>query len=132
MEIKLYNCSEDDSDEDSETAYELPSRFAVCSRCEGHGTHLAPSIGEHAYSAEEFAESFDEEEAGQYFKRGGIYDVPCEECRGRRVVEVPDEAQISRDPKLAALYARWQEQERESARSDAEDAYTRRMESGGW
>ena len=44
----------DDSGEEIE--HELPSKFEVCSECEGNGTHLAPSIGEHAYSAEEFNE----------------------------------------------------------------------------
>jgi len=64
----------------------------VCPRCEGHGTHLTPSIGNHAYTMEEFNETFwEEEDRAEYFKRGGIYDVICEECKGANVVDVMDE-----------------------------------------
>lgn len=71
---------------------EFPAKHKVCIRCEGHGTYLHPSIGEHAYTSEEFEESFDEEQRAEYFKRGGIYDVTCEECQGQRVtVEVAEE-----------------------------------------
>ncbi len=75
----------------NEVSAVLPAKNEVCWRCDGHGTHLTPSIGNHAHSAEEFYESFDEEEASEYFRRGGRYDVVCEECRGRNVVLVVDE-----------------------------------------
>lgn len=79
------------NDDGEEYETKIPAKYEVCSRCEGHGTHLTPSIGEHAYSQEEFEESFcDEEDREQYFRRGGIYDVRCEECSGKRVVLVPD------------------------------------------
>lgn len=71
--------------------HQLPGEYVVCERCEGHGTHLHPAIGGHAYTVEEFRETFDEDEAGEYFKRGGIYDVPCEVCGGARVVVEVDE-----------------------------------------
>lgn len=90
-----------------EHEHELPAVFEVCDRCDGHGTHLTPSIGEHAYSSEEFAESFDDEERAEYFKRGGIYDVPCEVCKGARVVPVVDEERAAltlRGRRLIALY----------------------------
>lgn len=80
---------------------ELPGKMAVCPRCEGHGTHLNPAIGEHAYSAEEFAEAFPEpEDREQYFRRGGIYDVKCEECGGRNVVPEVDEAACTEEQKV--------------------------------
>lgn len=98
------------TDEGNEVEHELPSRFAVCSRCEGHGTHLTPSIGEHAYSQEEFEETFhDEEDREEYFKRGGIYDVTCETCGGKRVEEVIDEDTCPPDL-LKKYYAMLEEQ----------------------
>ena len=117
-------------DEGDEVEHELPARMEVCSRCEGHGTHLNPSIGEHAYTREEFEESFDEEGREEYFKRGGIYDVTCEECGGDNVVPVVDTDRLTEEQKK--IYAEHLKHERQCAQWDAEDAYTRRMESGGY
>jgi hypothetical protein len=107
-------------DEDGdELEIALPVKLEVCSRCEGHGTHLTPSIGEHAYTQEEFYDSFDEEGREEYFRRGGMYDVTCHDCKGKNVVPVVDEEACKRDPKLKADYAllraHWEE----------EDAYRR-------
>jgi hypothetical protein len=111
--------------------HSFPATNEVCSRCEGHGTHLNPSIGEHAYSAEEFAEAFDDDESReQYFKRGGIYDVTCEECGGKNVVAVVDESRLSTEQKK--LYAEYEEYQDEAYRIRAEDRYTQRMENGGY
>lgn len=95
--VQFYN---DDGDEDT---IQLPHTREVCERCEGFGTHLNPSIGEHAYSAEEFAESFDEEGREQYFKRGGIYDVRCERCNGERVINVLCEKECKTEEQKEAL-----------------------------
>lgn len=92
-----------------EVTHKLPAKHAVCGRCEGHGTHLNPSIGEHAYSAEEFRESFDEEEQQEYFTRGGRYDVQCEVCEGKRVVPVVDKDAC--DAKLYEQYMKHMEDE---------------------
>lgn len=88
-------------DEGMETEHELPAKFGVCSGCEGHGSRLCDGMRGHAYTAEEFYDSFDEEEAAEYFKRGGRYDVTCDECQGKRVVLVVDEA-ACRSPELKA------------------------------
>ena len=98
------------SEDGGEYTIELPVKYEVCPRCDGHGTHLNPSIGEHAYTPEEFAESFDEEEATEYFRRGGRYDVTCEKCRGGRVSPVidvrlcttPEQQQALRDMERSA------------------------------
>jgi hypothetical protein len=124
IEITIEN---DDGDEE---VHELPSKFEVCGTCEGHGTHLHPAIGQHAYSTEEFDREFDEDERREYFKRGGMYDVQCEECKGLRVVPVVDEARLDKEDH--AVYATWQKQQAQRAQWDREDALTRRMESGGW
>jgi len=69
----------------------LPGKFEVCPGCEGHGTRLCEGMRGEAYTTEEFYESFDDEQAEEYFKRGGRYDVTCEECQGARVIAVVDE-----------------------------------------
>jgi hypothetical protein len=117
-------------DDGNEIEHELPSKFEVCGRCSGHGTHLNPSIGEHAYSAEEFAMEFDDEEAAEYFKRGGMYDVTCEDCGGQRVTEVVDESALTDEQRK--LFDEFLEREEQNARWDREDEMTRRMESGGY
>jgi hypothetical protein len=117
-------------DTGDELECEVPGKFEVCPRCEGHGTHLNPAIGEHAYTPEEFHESFDDDEAEEYFRRGGIYDVTCEECGGARVVMVPDLERCNTEQRS------WLEQherdEEERARWDAADRRTMRMESGDY
>ncbi len=100
-------CFTYENDEGEECECELPSRFEVCPRCEGHGTHLTESIGSHAYSMEEFNESFDEEEREHYFRRGGMYDVRCVECHGARVVSVVDE-EACKTPELAEVLKRYE------------------------
>lgn len=117
------------SDEDGEeVTHSFPCKNEVCPRCEGYGTHLTPSIGNHAYSQEEFNESFDDEGREEYFKRGGIYDVQCEECKGNKVIEVVDESKLSEEQKK--LYAEYEEHEDEMARMDEEDRRTRWYEDG--
>jgi hypothetical protein len=117
-------------EEGEEVEHTFPSTNEVCDACEGYGTYLNRSIGEHAYSMEEFHESFDEEEAEEYFKRGGRYDVQCETCHGNKVVEVADESKFNEEQK--ALYAEYEESEERHARWDAEDRATYRMENGGY
>ena len=119
------------NDEGEETAHELPAVMAVCTRCKGHGSHLNPNIGQHAYTAEEFHESFDDEEAREYFKGGdGIYGVTCEACGGRRVVPVVDRTRS--DKKLLKLYDEWVKDEVEyQAMARSEERMQRAM-GGDW
>jgi hypothetical protein len=113
---------------DDEVVHEIPGKFEVCARCEGHGTHLNPSIGEHAYTQEEFNEAFDDEESREaYFTRGGMYDVTGEECKGMRVMLVPDESLA--DPEVLKRY--YQELD-EIEDEEREDRAIRRMENGGY
>lgn len=83
-----------ENEDGEESVVDLPTKFTVCPRCEGHGTHLHPDIGGHAYTSEEFNESFDYEEREEYFRHGGRYDVACEECNGLRVVSVVNEEEL--------------------------------------
>lgn len=106
------------TEDGEEITHELPSRFEVCSGCNGHGTHLNRNIGEHAYTQEEFDEAFsDEDDREAYFNRGGIYDVQCETCDGKRVEEVVDEVACSADllKKYQAMQQDKHDYERECA-----------------
>lgn len=115
-------------DEDgNECTHTLPAQYAVCAHCEGHGTHLSPSIRDHAYTREEFEDAFwNEEDRRAYFQRGGKYDVPCERCKGLRVVLVPDEGACTRDPELAEVLDAYHRHREERARWAAEEAMERR------
>lgn len=62
-------------------------RFDVCPTCRGKGTHVNPSIDAGGLSREDFDRDPDFEEA--YL--GGVYDVNCARCKGKRVVPVPDD-----------------------------------------
>lgn len=119
------------NEDGDEVTHSFPAKNEVCNRCQGFGTHLNPSIGQHAYSMEEFQESFPEDEdKEEYFRRGGIYDVQCETCKGNKVVPVVDEEALNEEErKLYAAYEKWAE---ESAREEAADRRTRMMEDGGF
>ena len=127
LKIELFDDSEDGS-----TEHDLPAKNVVCVRCRGDGTHLNPSIGSHAYTPEEFEESFSEPEQREaYFQRGGMYDVPCEVCAGARVVLEID-AKACKQRGLTAVLQAWRKQERERMQGEADDRRTMARESGCW
>lgn len=98
------------TDDGDEIVLEIPARYEVCPRCEGHGKHVNPNVDGHGLSREDFAEDPDFAEA--YF--GGMYDVTCHECRGTRVILVPDEGRADAD--TLARYRRMQDEEAEYRR----------------
>jgi len=60
---------------------EIPAIFTVCGTCDGKGKHVNPAIDSQGLSREDFDQDPDFEE--DYFK--GVYDIPCNECHGKRV-----------------------------------------------
>lgn len=121
-----------EDDDGNEVEHELPSKKGVCPSCDGHGTHLTEGMRGHAYTAEEFAESFDDEDREEYFRRGGKYDVTCTECGGSNVVDVIDDEKIKLDPALVELEKQYWKKLQREAEYASEDRYTRRMECGGY
>lgn len=111
--------------EGNKVEIDFPEKFEVCHNCEGHGMHLTPGMRDHAYTIEEFNESFDEDEQAEYFKRGGRYDVTCQVCKGQRVVLAIDESKC--DASELASYNQYLE---EKAQDDYEDRMTFLGESG--
>lgn len=83
------------SDEGDDEEVEVPVSFAVCDTCDGKGKHVNPSIDSNGLSAEDFAE--DPDFAENYF--GGMYDVTCYGCEGKRVVPKPDFDSMNNDIK---------------------------------
>lgn len=75
-----------------------PTTWVICPRCEGEGKHMTPSMLNHAYTQEEI-----EQEGGQEFIEemlSGMYDVTCNLCHGRRVMDaetVQEEHQALKD-----------------------------------
>jgi hypothetical protein len=86
----------------------LPAKMEICSKCEGYGTHLHESFGSYAYTLAEFDTQFDDKMQGEYFKRGGIYDVTCTQCGGDKVIKVIDLEKCLKDPKLKIIYEEYE------------------------
>jgi RecJ-like exonuclease len=117
-----------ETDEGEEIVLTLPSIMEVCHECGGESFVLCEGMRGYGYSAEEFAESFDEEERAEYFKSGGRYDVTCPTCNGKNVVPVVDEEHIPDN--LKAQYEEAQKQAHRRAQGEAEDRATMRAECG--
>lgn len=103
-------------------AVSLPSKTIVCPDCNGKGSYVNPNIDGNGINPEEFRE--DPDFAESYFS--GLYDVACDGCKGRNVVEVVDESKLS--PKMLERYHRALELEAADRR---EELAERRM-CGGW
>jgi hypothetical protein len=69
-------------DEEREPRW-IPVKYEVCPTCEGKGSHTNPSIDASGISWEEEDPDFREDYLG------GVYDVPCYQCHGNRVVPMP-------------------------------------------
>lgn len=93
--IRFSYYPDDFSDEVEAT---LPCKYEVCPVCRGKGTTVNPAIDGHGISAEEFEE--DPDFRDDYMN--GVYDVPCRECDGLRVIAVVDEQ--AADPELLKHY----------------------------
>ena len=65
---------------DDGSEIELPMIWEVCSVCDGKGTHVNPAIDAGGLNTCDM----DMDELADYF--GGIYDQPCNSCRGRTTV----------------------------------------------
>jgi hypothetical protein len=124
IELTIYG---DDTEDSPERVVELPAKKAVCPKCDGHGSVLNPSIAQHAYTASEFEESFDEEEREHYFRRGGMYDVTCPKCHGANVIDVVDVDALTSAQQVD--YSAWEKQEDDQVESDREWANEMRRES---
>lgn len=108
------------------------AHYAVCPTCEGRGTHVNPAVDGNGLTQDDI------QELGPDFLDdylGGVYDVRCRECLGRRVVpacrcgkpvaegdyiEEGDESLLLRP--YSACYDHLSDDEREWYQSEAETA----------
>lgn len=87
-----------DGYDDADQCVPLPCKREVCWRCRGEGVHDHPAFSNGLTAADLDDRDFREDYLA------GHYDVPCEECRGQRVVWAVDEASMT--PDLRAAYRR--------------------------
>ncbi len=80
-----------DLDYDDGTDTVLPARAEVCPQCRGRGTIVNPAVDGNGLTAEDFGQ--DPEFLDDYL--GGVFNIPCPECSGRRVVLVADEERLT-------------------------------------
>lgn len=112
-------------EEGNEISVEFPEKWEICDNCNGDGHHCK-HLG--AYTSSEFEEQFDYEERERYFAGG--YDKTCEECNGSGKIKVVDVENLN--SQQIEDYKLYQDQEERKAKYDREEAYIRKMESGGW
>ena len=118
MENILY-IEREDEDGTYVDEVQLPTKREVCWRCNGEGTHTNPSIDGNGITSAEWAEWDDNDREGYL---SGAYDVRCEECHGRNVIDVVDYDQLSDEYK-----ALWDQQVQDERNYRAEMAAERRM-----
>jgi len=72
----------------------IPAKYEVCPNCDGEGSMYLGGRG-FVLTAEDFYEDPDLHED----LRSGTYNQPCVHCKGKRVVKVPDEANMNDEQK---------------------------------
>jgi hypothetical protein len=97
-----------DNDDGSQDVVALPSKFEVCRRCQGKGSHDGWEGGMTRDDMDEYGPEFMED------YMSGVYDRQCTVCKGVRVVEVVDRNRV-----LPELLARYDATEQELADCDA-------------
>lgn len=111
----------DENEDEIEFMAKFPARYGVCNLCEGHGKHVNPNIDASGLGYDDFCDDPDFYE--DYHR--GVYDVPCYECRGKRVVPEIN-INILSDEQQGWL-KRLQEIEADRAAYEAESLAERRM-----
>ena len=106
---------------EGEEPVRFPARREVCPTCEGKGSHVNPDVDSHGITAAEMFE--DGDFAEDYF--GGVFDVPCFECNGLRVVSVIDR-ELAEQQGLHAELAAYDQVADDRARDYAEHLAERR------
>jgi len=74
---------------------DVQSKKEVCARCQGEGTCAADGpLGGVCFAGDDLREAQADHEFWEAY-RGGQFDGPCRECKGLRVVDVPDLTQLT-------------------------------------
>lgn len=98
MTIKIYD------DDDNEVV--LQTHKEVCPNCHGEGKHVNRAIDGNGITADEWWNEWDDESREMYLTGG--YDVVCEECGGKNVIDVVDENDPHYELYLEYMKAEWE------------------------
>lgn len=85
----------------------MTTKFKICTRCHGKGTHVNPAIDGNGISADEM-DRLDQDDGD--FRQNyidGVFDIACLLCKGQRVLEDTPEADAER-----RLDAEWAAEQR--------------------
>jgi len=95
----------------------LPSKAVVCWRCRGTGSHVNPSIDGHGITSDEMHEL-----GPEFFDdyMGGMYDVTCGLCKGKRITAEVIECELSAEQNKA-YEEDWQRDEAERSEQRLRD-----------
>jgi hypothetical protein len=99
----------------------LPAKYEVCPTCQGKGT-TSNHLG--AFTSDQMDE-MDDDWKDDYI--AGTFDRNCEECKGQRVILVPDKALA--DP---MLLERYQQEEEDKAYCDSIQRQEQAFEMGSY
>ena len=111
---------------DEQPEFSLAVEVVLCGNCGGEGQHLRNSLRGIAFSSSD--EDYDPDFMDEM--REGNYDQRCDECGGEgRIYDLVEPLEGSKE---RALYDEVLETMGNYAQMDADDAYTRRMKSGGY
>ena len=88
-------CSKLDKEKFSFPVIKFPTKFEICSQCDGHGSHVNPSIDCGGITSSEWAE-WDHEDQERYMSGG--YDIPCtNKCdNGKVLISIYDKSPFGR------------------------------------
>jgi hypothetical protein len=98
LEVLEVECNEDDNPS-GDVFMRVPIKYEVCDTCSGRGRHVDPAIDSCGLTQSDFDEDPGFKE--NYF--GGMYDVDCYGCGGKRVMPVVDEATCKHPSVLETL-----------------------------
>ena len=107
---------------DDGTEKQLPTKNEVCGNCRGEGSHVNRAIDGNGITSSEMDEILHDDPEFLDNYMSGVYDVPCDECHGKRVVPVVDRSRVSDEE-----WQEYQEQCEIEAAWDAEREAERRM-----
>ena len=81
----------DDNGEEKEE--QIPFKYTICNTCNGTGYYVNPNIDSHGITQEEGSEEWGDSDRQNYLE--GLYDVPCRNCDGQRVVAIIDKTRAT-------------------------------------
>ncbi len=105
----------------SEWTLNLPGKNEMCSSCKGTGTMVNPNIDGNGLSPDD--PDLDEDFWHSY--RTGVFDIDCNACDGEKIIQVIDEARLTKRQRI--IFNDWLKQERFEAQERARDNFNRSL-----